>query len=213
MDNLVFLKTSDLHEEPFTTSEVIAKYSKHKHSAVQRLIRAYQKDLEEFGKLGFKNRPSGSGQNEKIFELNEDQATLLITYMRNNEEVRTFKKNLVRQFRAMVNELNKRAVTRAIVKQGRKVLTDVIREKEPDNKWAFKHYTDLDYKCVLGMNAKQFETKYNIPNGKIRDYVESDQLQQIGIIESAEKALIEAGYEYKEIKEILSRKFIGSKSA
>jgi phage regulator Rha-like protein len=215
MDNLVFLKTKDLHEEPFTTSEVIAKYGGVKHHALQVLISKHQEDLKEFGLLSFEMRPVeiNGTKYEKIYKLNEDQATLLITFMKNTPEVIQFKKNLVRQFRAMVNELNKRAITRAIVKEGRKQLTDVVKEKMPDSKWTYKHLTDLDYKCVLGMNAKQFETKYGIPNGKIRDYIEANQLQQVGIIEAAEKALIEAGYTYHEIKDILSRKFISSKSA
>jgi phage regulator Rha-like protein len=213
MDNLVFLKTNDLHEEPFTKSDVIAEYGGVKHHALQSLIAKHQDDLKEFGKLAFEMRPLESGQSTKVYHLNEDQATLLITYMKNTPQVREFKKNLVRQFRLMVNELNKRAITRAIVKEGRKQLTDVIREKMPDTKWTYKHLTNLDYKCVLGMDAKQFEIKYGIPNGKIRDYIEADQLHQVGIIEATQKALVEAGYTYHEIKEILSRKFIGTQSA
>lgn len=47
--------------------------------------------------------PAGSkgGRPETIYHLNEQQATLLMTYLRNNEVVRAFKKELVRQFYAM----------------------------------------------------------------------------------------------------------------
>lgn len=213
MDNLVFLNSNELHEEPFTRSNVIAEHGGVQHHTVTKLIQTYRSDLEEFGKVRFKIEPVeiGGSQSEKIYELNEDQATLLITYMRNNPQVRQFKKNLVRAFRMMQNELNKRAVTRQVLKESRRTFTDAIREKLPEDKWAYKHFTDLDYKCVLGMTAKQFESKYNIPNGKLRDYLESDQLQQVGIIEAATKALLEAGYNYQEIKDILGRKFLEKK--
>lgn len=214
MDNLVFLKTNDLHEEPFTTSEVIANNVEYDHFRITETIHKYTEDFQEMGEVSeivvFNQETS---RNSKVYQLNEMQATLLMTYLGNKKRVRDFKKELVRQFYVMRNELNKRAVTRAIVKEGRKQLTDVIREKLPETKWTYKHLTDLDYKCVLGMNAKQFETRHNIPNGKIRDYVESDQLQQIGILEAAEKALIGAGYTYREIKDILSRKFLSSRTA
>jgi len=218
MDNLVFLKTQDLNEEPFTTSEIIAECAEVDHKSVLQLIKDHSNELKQFGHLRFENENEvnkgfrGSKDYQKqSYLLNEPQSTLLITFMKNSPVVVKFKVELVRQFYKMRSELNKRAITRAIVKEGRKVLTDTLREKYPDKKWIYKHYTDLDYKCVLGMNAKQFESKYNIPDGKIRDYIHADQLQQVGILEAAEKSLTEAGYDYREIKDILSRKFLDRK--
>ncbi len=216
MDNLVFLKTHNLHEEPYTTSRVIAEHSGNQHHTVTKLIQTYLKDLEEFGRVRFEIdtlQTNGGLQESKNYHLNEEQATLIITYMRNNEQVRTFKKNLVRKFYQMKSELTKRQIIREITKSDRKNLTDTIKEKYPEKKWMYKHYTDLDYKCVLGMTAKKFEETYNIPNGKLRNYLEAGQLRQIGIFEAATKALIDAGYTYDEIKEILSRKFITIKPA
>jgi phage regulator Rha-like protein len=213
MNNLVFLKTNDYHEEPFTTSKTISERTETDHKSVVQLIEDHINDLQIMGEVRFENEfnPETS-RTSKNYILNEPQSTLLITFMKNSSVVVKFKIELVRQFYAMRKELNKREITREIVKEGRRQLTDIIKEKEPGNKWRFKHYTDLDYKCVLGMNAKQFETKYNIPNGKIRDYLEADKLQQIGILEAANKALIGAGYTYEEIKDILGRKFLASKA-
>ena len=64
---LVFLDPNSIEEIPFTTSEVIAENGNVKHDTVQRLIRKYETDIEEFGKLGFQIRPSESGQSEKIY--------------------------------------------------------------------------------------------------------------------------------------------------
>lgn len=100
MDNLVIIKA----DEVYTTSEIIAKGAKVNYRSVQRLIEKYESDLLEFGKVRFQITPSiegKRGQNKKLYYLNEEQVTLLMTYLKNTEVVRHFKKELVRQFFAM----------------------------------------------------------------------------------------------------------------
>ena len=102
MNDLVYLSPNT--EEPFTTSEVIAECAGVKRDTVQKLVQRHEKDLHEFGKVGFGIRPlSGSktGQTVKVYHLNEQQATLLLTFLRNTPVVIEFKKELVRQFFAM----------------------------------------------------------------------------------------------------------------
>lgn len=100
---LVFVEEE--RQEPCTLSSIVAECAETKHETVQRLIRKRETDLEEFGKVGFEIRPSKSGQKEKHFMLNEQQATLLITFMRNTEPVIQFKKALVKAFYDMRMEL------------------------------------------------------------------------------------------------------------
>lgn len=83
--------------EPFTTSLVIADGTSNEHRAVLQLVRNSAADLEEFGTLAFEMRKSG-GRPTEFALLNEAQATLLLTYMKNNDIVRAFKKRLVRGF-------------------------------------------------------------------------------------------------------------------
>jgi phage regulator Rha-like protein len=92
-----------LHQgEPVTGSDIIAEQTQHPHASVIKLIRNHQQDLEEFGPCGFEihvvNRPQGGGAKREVALLNEPQATLLLTYMRNNDVVRGFKKALVKAF-------------------------------------------------------------------------------------------------------------------
>jgi hypothetical protein len=49
--------------------------------------RRYQSDLEEFGPFGFEIQKS-AGRPTEYALLNEQQSTLLLTYMRNSELVR-----------------------------------------------------------------------------------------------------------------------------
>lgn len=86
------------------TTMAIAEGTKVEHKAVIQLVRTYLADLEEFGRVTFEMRPfetAGGAQTREIAELNEQQATLILTYMRNSEIVRTFKKRLVKDFWSM----------------------------------------------------------------------------------------------------------------
>lgn len=87
--------------EAFTDSMVIANGTDNQHESIQRRIRDYSKELSVFGKVGFEIRPMESGQEMKIYLLNEQQATFLITLLKNTEKVVKFKLELVRQFYAM----------------------------------------------------------------------------------------------------------------
>ncbi len=94
-----------------TTSLAIAHGTENDHASVIKLVRSYQADMEEFGPLGFeiqKGKPLPQGGFAKATEyaiLNEQQSTLLLTYMRNSDIVRAFKKRLVKEFWAMAEQL------------------------------------------------------------------------------------------------------------
>lgn len=121
--------------EPYTTSEIIAAGAEVQHHAVQQLISAYRQDFEEFGQVAFEMRAvkySRGTNYEKIYHLNEQQATLLMTYLKNTEVVRAFKKELVRQFYAMRSLLLERASpvwqdTRSLGKEIRRQETEAIK--------------------------------------------------------------------------------------
>ena len=82
---------------PTTTSVVIADGTGVQHQNVRELIEDNRADFEEFGVLRFE-----TGVNrQRWVVLNEEQATLLLTYMRNSEPVKQFKKRLVRAFFAL----------------------------------------------------------------------------------------------------------------
>lgn len=92
MNDLVYLAPNT--KEPFTTSEVIAECAEVKHHAIQQLIQKHKSDFRSFGLIAFEMRkpPAGSkgGRPETIYRLNEQQATLLMTYLRNTPVVREF---------------------------------------------------------------------------------------------------------------------------
>jgi len=213
MNELVFLNPDDINEIPFTTSEVIAKHGQVKHHALQNMILKFKSDIEEFGKLAFEMRPSGSGQSEKIYHLNEEQATLLITYMKNTLPVRKFKKDLVKQFYIMQKELDKRKVTREIGKQARETLTNAIQAlpESPHKGMKYKQYTDMIYKIVFNKNAKQLREEYGIAKkDNLRDMFSARDNESINRLERQVGSMIELGYDYYTIKDALTNKYIKS---
>lgn len=94
--------------EATTTSLAIADGVGNSHKTVLQLVRQHAADLEEFGNLAFEMRNStvGAGRPTEFAVLNEQQSTLLLTYMRNNEIVRAFKIALVRAFFRLRNQAN-----------------------------------------------------------------------------------------------------------
>lgn len=96
-DRLVFIQKY----EAFTNSKIIAECAKVQHGTIRRITDKYKSDFEEFGKIRFMDFKSinlKGGRPEKIYLYNEQQVTLLLTYLKNTLQVREFKKELVRQF-------------------------------------------------------------------------------------------------------------------
>lgn len=129
MQELVTLKGNDV----FTDSLIISRGTGNKHHAIQQLISKYELDFLEFGKVAFEMRPLESGQSTKVYLMNEEQATLLLTYMKNTEKIRTFKKNLVSEFYKMRRFILERQTqawieTRQAGKLTRKAETDTIQK-------------------------------------------------------------------------------------
>ncbi|MFG6384712.1 MAG: Rha family transcriptional regulator, partial [Lachnospiraceae bacterium] len=102
MQELIKVMGNDI----FTDSKIIAEGTGNQHEAVQKIINKYGADIEDFGALRFEMRVlkhenyKGSTR-EKIYYLNEEQATFIITLLRNSKKVVEFKKELVRQFYQM----------------------------------------------------------------------------------------------------------------
>lgn len=97
------------NDQLVTTTLAIADGTKVEHASVILLVRKYQADLEEFGEVRFEIALNPQGSPTEYAELNEQQATLILTFMRNSDIVRTFKKRLVKEFWDMRKKLSARA--------------------------------------------------------------------------------------------------------
>ena len=193
----------DGKKDPYTTSAIIAECAGIKHHAIQEHIRKQIGRLEQFGKVSFKMRPLQSGQQAKDYILNEQQATLLITFLKNTEQVANFKTNLVKAFFEMREELSKFRMQRALEKPKRKTLHDSIENWEQAPKHAHSTMNNLLLKAVTDRNAKQLREERGGYNGI--DSLTSDELEQYQAFEDMVIAMIGLNMSYQEIKAMAFR--------
>ena len=194
----------DGKKEPYTTSAIIAECAEVKHDTVQSLIRNHQEDFESYGIIGFEIRKlDGRGRPMKIYCLNEQQATLLITYLKNTAPVRKLKMNLVKAFFEMREELSKFRMQRALEKPKRKTLHDSIENWEQAPKHAHSTMNNLLLKAVTDRNAKQLRKERGGYNGI--DSLTSDELEQYQAFEDMVIAMIGLNMSYQEIKAMVFR--------
>ena len=83
------------------SSETISERTGNEHRAVLQLVNSHAESLEQFGQVAFEMRPGYNNAPVRIAHLNEQQATLLMTFMRNSAIVVDFKVELVKQFYSM----------------------------------------------------------------------------------------------------------------
>jgi len=93
--------------EPLAATDVIANGMKAQHASTIKLVRKHMEALTGFGDIRFEIRKSG-GRPTEVALLNEQQAALLISMMRNSPQVLAFKVSLVREFYRMRDALQQR---------------------------------------------------------------------------------------------------------
>ncbi len=197
--------------EPYTTSEIIAEGTGIDRRKVRDAIRKYKTDLETFGRVASYQAPletNGGTQTITGYILNEQQATFLLTLLKNTPVVVAFKKELVRQFYAMRDELARRRELRAIGKPIRRSLTDALRdsgEVERMHGHAYGTYTNLAFKLATGRTAAQLRKERGAEhNAKAADILTAAELEVYQRKEAAIAVLLDAGLCYDTIKAALA---------
>ena len=200
-NDLVILKK----DTPFTDSLVIAQGTGITHKKLKRTIRKYKTGLEKFGRIsvphGTEIKKDGPGRPEEIYLLNEQQATFLITLLKNTEQVIEFKAKLVSEFYKMRCFLAERRTatwqeTRRLGKLTRRSETDAIKQLVEYAKAQGSQHADKLY-----MIYSKLANKYaGITSRDETTIMQLNRLAMIeGIIANVIAAGIAAGRHYKEI--------------
>lgn len=192
-------------KEPYTLSSIIADCAGISHHAIQEHIRKHKARLERFGIIAFEMRKlDGRGRPEKLYHLNEQQATLLITFLKNTDQVATFKENLVKAFFEMRDELTQIKLQRTLEAPKRKTLNQAIKTWEHAPKMAYPTVYNLLLKAVTGKNSKQLKATRGADTGI--DCLNSIELAQYTALEDMAIALINLDCDYQVIKNLALRK-------
>lgn len=186
MNKLVFQKNNGI----FTDSLIIAEGTKNKHRSVQRIIDKYNSSIEQFGKVRFEITPSKSGQSQKVYLLNEQQATFLITLLKNTDKVVNFKLELVKQFYEMRKLLLERQTTDWIEtrhqgKLTRRSETDVIKklieyakqQGSKNSQMLYLTYTKLANK-IIGINGRDNASIMQLNTLSLAEHIILNCIQQ-----------------------------------
>ena len=207
MLDLVFYTDNTLKAEPYTTSEIIANNTNNSRVSVRRIIEKHIDRLKQFVKVEFEMQPLPSGQKAKVYKLNEQQATLLITFLDNSDIVANFKTLLVKQFYEMRDELTKRNVNRAIEKPVKKTLMDCIKKWKYASKYAYSNINRLLIKGATGLSIKALKKERG--DAKVAlDLLTSQEQEKYKQLEQIVIAYIEANFDYQLIKALLTGKEI-----
>lgn len=192
MSNLVFTKSLRLTDQPYTTADVIAKYTGISHHAINTTINKHLNRLSKSHKVAFEMQALPSGQTAKMYLLNEEQATLLINFLRNTEQVADFKTELVHQFYLLRDDLLKRRVKWENGKAVSKSLGDTIAERNDPGSHAYVNFNNLIYKSALGYNGKQLRVIKSIPSDEaITEYLTTDELTAVERVKNQVITLLE----------------------
>lgn len=186
MNELIKIHTDG---QAVTDSLTIATGAQVEHAAVMKLIRKYPSDFEAFGRVGFEIQPfetAGGTQKREVALLNEDQTTLLFTFLKNTEIARKFKVRLVKAFRSVRDALAK-SQTKALaipqtLPEALRLAADLAEKNQqlieqakidtPKAEWCDRVTAANEH-----MTITQAAKTLNYPPRKFKDY-----LRQIGFI-------------------------------
>lgn len=188
------------NDVPIVGTFLIAKGLERNHKNLIKTIERCKEDFEDFGDLKSLKSKSTGGRPAQEYLLNEQQTTLLITFLRNlktDDKVKTFKKKLVKEFFRMRQILdNVKAQhkdinwieTRQEGKEVRLIATDAMKGFESyaygqGSEHANKYYMDI----TKMMNATLF-----IIEGKFKNLRELMTSKQLIIIAGAEYVIDKA---------------------
>jgi len=183
MSNLVFARNG----QALTSSVIIAENTGNTHKAIIQLVRGYLNDFETFGGVGFEIQPfetNGGVQKREIAILNEQQATLLVTYCKNTETVRKFKVALVKAFYEMREQLHPQCPAQAQLppptlteQQAYAIMSKVAMRAKRDG---------VKYQTIYrALKARYQVTKYtHIPRDKFEDALEFIRTMNLNVPEA-----------------------------
>ncbi|MDE6425125.1 MAG: Rha family transcriptional regulator [Ruminococcus sp.] len=193
--------TFNYKDKAFTNSLIIAQGAKVDHRSTYLLIEKYKTELEEFGRVSFQMTPfetKGGVQKIKVYRLNEEQATFLISLMKNTKTVVAFKKELVKQFYQMKKFIQALVTTR----KDFPLLTENIKLLHENPKpYHFSNECDMINKLVTGMTAKKFREVHGIKKSEsIRPYLTAEQLELMEKLQKCDVGLLVAFPNYEQRK-------------
>lgn len=208
---LVEIKKIGKEERAACTSLDVAETFGKRHDHVLEDIRNIQANISspDFSGLFFQTLYiADNGKKNPMFIMNRDGFILLVMGYTGEQAMR-IKLAYIRQFNAMEQALQGKAIEREKGIAVRQALTKTIQQSTENERMhghAYSTYTDCIYRVLFGMNARQLREKYGIgKKDSLRDCFSQEDLQMIQSMECLVSGLVNCGWEYDKIKSFIEQ--------
>ncbi len=205
---LVELMKINKDEINVVTSLDVAETFGKEHKRVLQDIRELQCS-EEFRQHNFVLSSYRSTQSKELpmFYITRDGFALLAMGY-TGEKAMKFKEAYIKQFNAMEELLKGKLIEREKGIVIRQAFTRVLKESGENDRMhghAYSAYTDLVYRAVFGKNAKRLREEYGIgKNDDLRDLFSKEELAKVKSVEMIVSGLVDCGWGYNEVKELVA---------
>jgi phage anti-repressor protein len=146
---------------------------------------------------------AGSGRPVEKYGLTTDcfKAFCMMAGTQTGKEVRRYYLDLEKKYHHLLEEIR-------LSKRMRRELTDIIQDSglnETMHGFAYKQFTDLINKAVLGMDTRKYRETNELPkDANVREYITPVQRASIAKIERLVGAAIEVGADYYKVKAMIA---------
>jgi Phage anti-repressor protein len=174
-----------------------------KDSALRTLFENFEEGIE-FDSTQKRNQKKQRGGDRKTvkYNLTTDcfKSFCMMAGTEKGKEVRKYFLTVEKKFFEVVQSTK---LNQAV----RRELTDVIQDhglNEAMHGFAYKAFTDLIYKAVLGVDAKRYRVQYNLSaDANVREYLTPIQKQSVAKIEKLASSMLDVGADYDQVKTML----------
>ena len=185
MDNIIELKENEL----VVDSRILSKGFNVEHRSVRRLIETHIKSFDRFGFHGFEIQRTKNGREERFCYLNEQQATFLISLMKNSEIVVEFKEKLIKDFYKMKSYLqNKSATLKQKSTKARNILTDEWQKHGVTSPKEYAYLTLEEYRLLQFEKGKR---KKDFDDGELKTLMALEAMEMLSLHYNPVKGFIE----------------------
>jgi len=186
-------------------SRWVAKAFGKEHKNVIRVIErilASEGITEEFGRLNFElsSYKNQQKKSQKCYLLTRKGFSILAMGF-TGPQAMAFKVKYINRFEEMEEQLRNLVLARAQFP----MLTAQIKAVYVNPKaYHYSNEADMLNRIVLGMTAKQYREKYDIPKGEsIRPYLRADQIAMLGYLQNIDLGLVLGVPDFQQRKNLL----------
>ena len=194
---------------PVTTSLRVAEIFEKEHKNVIRdienLIDGGELKIELTSMFILSSYKSAQNKELKQYLITQDGYALLAMGFTGAKALK-FKLTFIQAFNEMKKELEDFKFQRKLSKEGYKGLTGSLKDELGDDAkvYHFSNEADMINRIVLGLSAKQYCDIHKVDRKKMRDHLNSRELEAISELEKYDEFLIRKGATYKQREEDLS---------